>query len=64
MTFTPHEINRFEFVRLATLRTAQLIRGCTPRVPVGFKKTTTAQREVTEGKVFGLPKAQAEGVRP
>jgi DNA-directed RNA polymerase subunit K/omega len=47
---------RFEFVRLATLRAAQLMRGCTPRVAVGFKPTTTAQREIAAGKVIALPR--------
>jgi DNA-directed RNA polymerase subunit K/omega len=53
------EMGRFEFVKLAALRTAQLMRGCTPRVAVGFKVTTTAQREVADGKVLGLPRIAA-----
>lgn len=53
--FDPAEIGKFEFVRLATLRTAQLMRGCTPRVAAGLKRTTTAQREVAGGKVVRGP---------
>ena len=53
---TPIELGRFEFVRLASLRTVQLMRGCTPRVVGGLKLTTTAQREVAGGKVAGLPR--------
>lgn len=57
MTFGSPDVGKFEFVKLAALRTAQLMRGCTPRVPVGGKPTTTAQREVAGGKVCGLPRA-------
>src|SRR4051812_4451727 len=56
MTFHPVEISNFEFVKLSALRTAQLMRGCTPRVPACGKLTTTAQREVAGGKVRGLPR--------
>lgn len=56
MTFAPAELGKFEFVRLSTLRAAQLIRGCTPRVTAGSKATTTAQREVMQGKVRSLPR--------
>ena len=49
-------IGKFEFARLATLRTAQLIRGCRPLVPACGKMTTTAQREVAAGFVSGLPR--------
>lgn len=51
MTFGSPEMGKFEFVKLAALRTAQLMRGCTPRVALGFKPTTTALREVAESKV-------------
>jgi hypothetical protein len=53
----PTDTSRFEFVRLASLRTAQLMRGCTARVPAARKLTTTAQREVSGGMVCGLPRA-------
>jgi DNA-directed RNA polymerase subunit K/omega len=54
-------MGKFEFVRLSTLRAVQLIRGCTPRVVAGVKATTTAQREVMQGKVFGLPRTTTNG---
>ena len=41
----------FQFVVLSTLRSAQLIRGCRPRVDGVHKKTVIAQIEVAEGKV-------------
>jgi DNA-directed RNA polymerase subunit K/omega len=45
------QINAFEFVIVSSLRTAQLMRGCTPRVPASTKVTVTARREVAAGKV-------------
>jgi DNA-directed RNA polymerase subunit K/omega len=51
-------MGKFEFVRLSTLRAVQLISGCTPRVVASIKPTTTAQREVMEGKVLGLPREE------
>lgn len=48
--------SRFEFVRLASLRASQLMRGCTPRVAASYKCTTTARREIVSGKVWGLPR--------
>lgn len=56
MTFDSAEMGKFEFIVLSSLRAAQLIRGCTPRVPVGHKRTTTALQEVAGGKVIGLPR--------
>jgi DNA-directed RNA polymerase subunit K/omega len=50
----PEGSNRFEFVVVSALRTAQLVRGCTPRVPEALKRTTTAQLEVAAGKVAKL----------
>ena len=41
----------FEFVALASLRAAQLMRGCAPRVPENHTIAITAQLEVAEGKV-------------
>lgn len=55
MMYRSPGIGSFEFVRLAALRTAQLMRGCTPRVPECHKRTSTAQREVAAGKIIGLP---------
>jgi DNA-directed RNA polymerase subunit K/omega len=48
----PTVTNAFEFVTLASLRAAQLMRGCTPRVGASPKAVVTAQREVAEGKVI------------
>jgi DNA-directed RNA polymerase subunit K/omega len=53
-------MGKFEFVRLAALRAAQLIDGCTPRVAASCKPTTTARREVTQGKVRRVPRAEAQ----
>jgi DNA-directed RNA polymerase subunit K/omega len=47
----PLGVSAFEFVVLAALRSAQLVRGCTPRVDGGHKITTTALLEVAAGKV-------------
>jgi DNA-directed RNA polymerase subunit K/omega len=44
-------MNAFEFSVLSSLRAAQLIRGCTPRVLPSQKLTVTAQHEVAEHKV-------------
>ena len=56
MIYPPH-IGAFEFVVLASLRTAQLTRGCAPKMPTTHKHTVTAQCEVAAGLVTnaGLP---------
>ncbi len=51
MIHVPPEFNAFEFARVAALRAAQLMRGCTPRVRAGFRPVLTAQLEVLAGKV-------------
>jgi len=51
MVSRPYGTNPFEFVVVSALRAAQLMRGCTPRVPVGYKHIVTAQLEVAAGKV-------------
>ena len=56
MTFGRPELGRFEFVKLAALRAAQLMRGCQPRVTASCKFTKTALREVVDGQVCGLPR--------
>jgi DNA-directed RNA polymerase subunit K/omega len=56
MTFLPTGTSGFEFVRVSALRAAQLMRGCTPRVPASPKATRTAVREVAEGKVSASPR--------
>jgi DNA-directed RNA polymerase subunit K/omega len=59
MTFLGDDVGKFEFVRVATLRTAQLMRGCTPRVAAGGKPTTIAQLEVASGKVAAVARGVA-----
>jgi len=44
-------MSAFEFAVLASLRAAQLMRGCTPRVEGGHTTGVTAQLEVAAGKV-------------
>lgn len=48
----PPGVGAFQFVVLAKLRAAQLIRGCTPKIVSDHKKTVTAQLEVADGKVM------------
>ncbi len=55
MITIPEDANSFEFARVASLRAAQLMLGCTPRVEHATKHTVTAQREVAEGKVSRIP---------
>jgi len=47
----PPDMGGFEFAVLASLRAAQLMRGCTPKIESGHKHTVTAQREVLAGLV-------------
>lgn len=54
MVTRPVGMNAFEFVVVSSLRAAQLMRGCTPRVPPGYKHIVTAQLEVAAGKVAKL----------
>lgn len=59
----PHGVGTFQFVVLATLRAAQLMRGCRPRVDGEHKATVIAQLEVSEGKVtqvFTAPDSKSE----
>jgi len=51
MIHRPPDSNAFEFVRVAALRAAQLMRGCSPRVPPGLRPIVTAQLEVVAGNV-------------
>ena len=48
----PEGVGTFQFVVLAKLRAAQLMRGCLPKVEGGHKMTVTAQLEVSAGKVM------------
>ena len=46
------EYGTFQYVVLASLRVAQLMRGCIPRVEQGnHKPTVIAQLEIVAGKV-------------
>jgi DNA-directed RNA polymerase subunit K/omega len=48
----PDDVNQFEFIVMAAQRTAQLMRGCLPRVAgASHKLTTIAQSEVALKKV-------------
>ena len=51
----PAGIGAFQFVVLTSLRAAQLMRGCRPRVDGTHKAIVLAQVEVAEGKVTQLP---------
>lgn len=59
MIHRPREENAFEFVRVASLRAAQLMQGSVARVPVAARAVLTAQREVAEGKVRSNPRTPA-----
>ena len=47
----PADIGKFQFVVLSSLRAAQLLRGCVPRIDGGHKRTVTAQLEISLGMV-------------
>jgi DNA-directed RNA polymerase subunit K/omega len=47
----PSNVGAFEFVILASLRAAQLMRGCRPKIEGFHKNTVIAQLEVAQGKV-------------
>ena len=55
----PPGMGAFQFVVLSTLRAAQLIRGCRPRIEGLHKATLTAQLEIAEGKVVQVFAAPA-----
>ena len=64
MITRPPEMNPFEFVRLASLRAAQLMKGCTARVPARHRAVLTARAEVAAGKVVAEPRElETFGVR-
>lgn len=54
MVRCPVGMNAFEFVVVSGLRTAQLQRGCSPRVATSAKTAVTAQHEVADGKVLAV----------
>jgi DNA-directed RNA polymerase subunit K/omega len=62
MVHRPAEMSSFEFVVLSGLRTAQLVRGCAPRVEGDHKRTTIAQLEVASGKVIRAAPIVVPGV--
>jgi hypothetical protein len=47
----PDGIGAFQFAVLASLRAAQLCRGCVPRIEAGHCVAVTAQMEVAGGTV-------------
>jgi hypothetical protein len=49
----PAGMTVFEFVIISSLRAAQLMRGCTPRVLGDHKRIVIAQLEVAGGFVVG-----------
>ena len=51
----PSTLSAFEFVVLSSLRAAQLLRGCVPRVDGAHKVIHTAQMEVAQMKVVRSP---------
>lgn len=53
-------MNGFEFAVVSSLRAAQLMRGCTPRVATTQKTIMTAQLEVAAGKVARLVPAPSD----
>ena len=56
----PGEMGTFEFVAIATLRVAQLTRGCTPRISEKHSTAITAQMEVAEGRVTSAARVAPE----
>jgi DNA-directed RNA polymerase subunit K/omega len=56
----PPDMGAFEFVVLASLRTAQLMRGCTPKISGDHKHAVTAQCEVAAGLVTNTRAASPE----
>jgi DNA-directed RNA polymerase subunit K/omega len=51
----PDHMSAFEFVVVCAMRTEQLIKGSTPRVPAAHRHTTTAREEVATGLVVREP---------
>jgi hypothetical protein len=47
-------MNAYEFVVVSSLRAAQLMRGCIPRVASTHKMMVTAQLEVAAGKIAAV----------
>ena len=52
----PEGMGAYKFAVLASLRAAQLMHGCTPKIAGGLHKpTTTAQLEIINGLTSELP---------
>ena len=64
MVQRPHGTNPFEFVVVAGLRAAQLMRGSVPRVERAHKVITTAQLEVAQGLVERIPASENPPIVP
>ena len=62
MVRRPAQSGAFEFAVVSSLRAAQLIRGCIPRVESTHKLIMTAQLEVAAGKVARIPLALHLGI--
>jgi DNA-directed RNA polymerase subunit K/omega len=54
-------IGTFEFIVLSSLRAAQLMRGCTPRVSATNKRMVIAQMEVAAGEIRRSPAPEPVG---
>jgi DNA-directed RNA polymerase subunit K/omega len=50
----PAHIGAFQFVVVASLRAAQLTRGCAPKVDGLHKTAVIAQLEVSEGRIVAV----------
>lgn len=48
-------IGTFEFIVLSSLRAAQLMRGCTPRISAPNKRMVIAQLEIAAGEIRRSP---------
>jgi hypothetical protein len=60
MIARPSHLGTFEFVVAASLRAAQLMRGCRPTVEGLHKPSVTAQLEVSEGRIGRLSEGAGE----
>ena len=58
----PPGVGVFQFVVLASLRAAQLMRGCRPKIDGDHKAIMTAQLEVAQGKVSAQVKQPSTDV--
>lgn len=58
-TQIPRTTGKFQFVVLATLRAAQLMKGCLPKIETnGHKHTVVALLEVAGGAIAEAPRAE------